>query len=287
MKVGIIGHKGWIASLFMRELQETSIDCTPLFSRSQTEDIKQEILDNKITHLLYVAGRTHGTRDGREFKTIDYLQTNDKLQENVRDNLYGPVRMALWCEQNDIHFSYLGTGCIFSYTSEEQKDVFTEESEPNFFGSNYSIVKGYTDQLMREIPSALNWRIRMPITSCDNPRNFISKIIRYEKICSIPNSMTVLDEMIPVMVQMMVNKESGTWNMTNPGKISHNEILEMYKAKVDPTFTWKNFTESEQAEVLASGRSNNELDAKKLTAKYQVFPIHTSVEQVIANWKSE
>jgi len=83
----------------------------------------------------------------------------------------------------------------------------------------------------------------MPITSVDNPRNFISKIIRYEKICSIPNSMTVLDEIIPIMVKMMLNKEVGTWNMTNPGKISHNDILWMYKARIDPSFKWKNFTE--------------------------------------------
>jgi hypothetical protein len=98
---------------------------------------------------------------------------------------------------------------------------------------------------MSEIPTALNWRIRMPITSRDNPRNFISKIIRYEKICSVPNSMTVLDEMVPVMVDMMRNGEVGTWNMTNPGKISHNEILEMYQKHVNPDFTWKNFTEEE------------------------------------------
>ena len=286
MKVGIIGHKGWIAGLFKDVLQKQGIEFVNIEGRAQSNEIMDEIKHKQITHVLYVAGRTHGVRDGRVYPTIDYLQTNDKLQENVRDNLLGPVKMALWCQQNNIHMAYLGTGCIFSYTTSDQKDIFVEDSRPNFFGSNYSIVKGFTDELMHQIPTALNWRIRMPITSVDNPRNFISKIIRYEKICSISNSMTVLDEMIPVMVQMMVNREVGTWNMTNPGKISHNEILEMYKAKVDPTFSWQNFTEAEQAEVLTSGRSNNELDVKKLTAKYQVLPIHKSVEQVITNWKS-
>jgi hypothetical protein len=46
-------------------------------------------------------------------------------------------------------------------------------------------------------------------------------------------------------VEMMRNGEVGTWNMTNPGKISHNEILEMYRNHVNPDFTWKNFTEEE------------------------------------------
>ena len=105
--------------------------------------------------------------------------------------------------------------------------------------------------------SALNLRIRMPITGEKNPRNFITKITTYPYICSIPNSMTVLPEVLPLVLDMMMNKTTGTINLTNPGLISHNEILEMYKEIVDPDFTWINFTIEEQNEILASGRSNN------------------------------
>ena len=109
----------------------------------------------------------------------------------------------------------------------------------------------------------------MPITSQNNPRNFITKIINYEKICSIPNSMSVLPELIPLIVSMMERKIKGTINMTNPGVISHNEILELYKEIVDPAFTWKNFTIKEQDEILASKRSNNFLETKRLE---KLFP---------------
>ena len=81
----------------------------------------------------------------------------------------------------------------------------------------------------------------MPITGEENSRNFITKITNYEYICSIPNSMTVLPELLPLVLDMMKNKTVGTINLTNPGLISHNEILEMYKEIVDPEFTWKNF----------------------------------------------
>ena len=75
---------------------------------------------------------------------------------------------------------------------------------------------------------------------------------------------------------------TGTVNLTNPGLISHNEILEMYKEIVDPSFTWKNFTIDEQNEILASGRSNNFLETTRLETLYpDVKDIKTSVREIL------
>ena len=43
----------------------------------------------------------------------------------------------------------------------------------------------------------------MPITAEDNPRNFITKITNYEKICSMSNSMSVLPDLLPLVIEMM------------------------------------------------------------------------------------
>ena len=48
-------------------------------------------------------------------------------------------------------------------------------------------------------------------------------------------------------MKLAEQNETGTLNLTNPGLISHNEILEMYKEIVDPTFKWSNFSVEEQA----------------------------------------
>ena len=122
----------------------------------------------------------------------------------------------------------------------------------------------------------------MPITSKHEPRNFITKITTYEQICSIPNSMTVLDELLPYALDMAKLRTTGTYNFTNPGVISHNEILEMYRDIVDTTFTWKNFTIEEQSKILASERSNNCLDTSKLKTLYpQIMHIKESVREVL------
>ena len=118
--------------------------------------------------------------------------------------------------------------------------------------------------MMTLFDNVLNLRIRMPITGEVHPRNFITKITRYEYICSIHNSMSVLPDLLPLILILMEKRTTGTLNFTNPGTISHNAILRMYQDIVDPSFTWKNFTNEEQKKVLQSERSNNYLDTSKL-----------------------
>jgi 3,5-epimerase/4-reductase len=91
--------------------------------------------------------------------------------------------------------------------------------------------------------------------------------------------MTVLDELLPLLIDMAEKKITGTMNLTNPGLISHNEILQMYKELVDPQFTWKNFTIEEQAQILAAGRSNNFMDTTRVESLYSnVTPIKMAVK---------
>ena len=82
----------------------------------------------------------------------------------------------------------------------------------------------------------------------------------------------------------MCNRCRRLLNLTNPGVISHNEILEMYREIVDPSFTWKNFTIEEQDKVLTSKRSNNRLDTSKLESIYpniHIPDIHTAVRDCL------
>jgi hypothetical protein len=93
--------------------------------------------------------------------------------------------------------------------------------------------------------------------------------------------MSVLPELLPIMVNMAEKGRTGTINLVNPGTISHNEILYLYKLYIDPTFTWSNFTIEEQQKVLAAGRSNNHLDTTALEKDYDVLSIHDAICAVL------
>lgn len=283
MKVLLYGANGWIGEQLHRILVNLSHTVVKGVVRAEDQKgLEAEVQSVQPTHIMSMIGRTHGTVGDKEYPTIDYLEQPGKIRENVRDNLYSPLVLAILAKKHNIHYTYMGTGCIFEYDAHHpfgEEVGFTEEDVPNFFGSSYSVVKGYTDRLMHMFDdNTLNVRIRMPITSDFNPRNFVKKITKYAKVCSVPNSMTCLDELLPLMVDMADKKVTGTMNLTNPGLITHNEVLELYKEYVAPNFTWKNFTLEEQSEILAAGRSNNCLDTTRLELLYpNVMHIKESV----------
>jgi dTDP-4-dehydrorhamnose reductase len=379
MHLLIYGHNGWIGSQFIQLLKNYSFSCTEgdlgeAACRSAVDlgaaDVEKDSytlgyarvddtstllkeLDTVLpSHVISFIGRTHGTIGDRVYTTIDYLEQPGKLVENIKDNLFSPISLALACSVRKIHYTYLGTGCIFTYRDASfglrdrfsgavgdrfsgavgdseaapvlQSETgppftlcdrfsqrppsgsgavgdseaaslhvvatatkFTEEDLPNFFGSGYSIVKGFTDRLMHQLSdNVLNLRIRMPIVAEDCPRNFITKITNYKKICSMQNSMSVLPDLLPIALDMLKSGKVGTVNLTNPGVISHNEILEMYKEYVDNSFTWENFNQEEQRQILACDRSNNSLDTHVLqTFAPYIKNIKDSVRELLQNYK--
>lgn len=285
IKILIFGSKGWIGNQFIDYLNANKDENITYLETNVRADNEQLVTDvimaHSPTHIISFIGRTYGG----DFNTIDYLEQPGKLTDNVRDNLYAPMVLANLSYKFNIHYTYLGTGCIFSQEDPTKKS-YMETDNPDFFGSSYSIVKGFTDRLMRLYPNTLNLRIRMPIVDFHHSRNFITKITQYEKICSMPNSMTVLSDFYPIILDMMKNKEVGTMNLVNPGLITHNEILEMYKEIVDPEFTWTNFSIEEQNQILKSKRSNNHLDTSKLEKLYpSILPIHYSVRNCLLKYK--
>jgi 3,5-epimerase/4-reductase len=279
MKFLLFGHKGWIGKQLF-ELLKLNSDVEIITTDIRVDnynEIEKFIITTKPDRIISVIGRTYGDN----MNSIDYLEQKGNLKININDNLYSPLNLALISNKYNIHFTYMGTGCIFNGYEQE----YTENNEPNFFGSSYSIVKGFTDKIMKIFDNTLNVRIRMPITNDINSnRNFINKIINYKKICSMNNSMTVLPDLLPLMIDMIMKKEIGTINLTNPGYISHNEILELYKENINPDFKWENMTIEEQNNILLSERSNNILNTEKLQKLYpDVKDIKTSIKDLFLN----
>jgi dTDP-4-dehydrorhamnose reductase len=276
----VYGRSGWIGGLLGDLLRQQGAAFE--YGAARLEDRAQIIADIERvspTHVISAAGVT-----GRP--NVDWCESHKV--ETIRANVIGCLNLADVCSQRNLHLTNFATGCIFHYDDQFLQGSgkgFTEDDRPNFTGSYYSYTKAMVESLLREYPNVLTLRVRMPIVAdLTYSRNFITKIMNYDRVINIPNSMTVLPELLPMAIEMARRGLTGIMNFTNPGAISHNEILQMYKDYVDPGFTWKNFTVEEQAKVIVAPRSNNLLDTTRIKGE---FPELLSIRESLIKYVFE
>lgn len=221
-------------------------------------EVAAELERIQPSHTLMAAGIT-----GRP--NIDWCE--DHKVETIRTNVIGTLNVADLTLQKGIHNTVYATGCIFKYDDDHPLGSgkgFTEEDSPNFDGSWYSKTKGFMEPMLAAYDNTLILRVRMPVSDDLIHRNFVTKIAKYEKVVNVPNSMTILHEMLPASLAMAQKGLTGVYNFTNPGVISHNEVLDLFTKYIDPNYKYQNFSVEEQAKILKADRSNNELDTTKL-----------------------
>ncbi|ESQ48497.1 hypothetical protein EUTSA_v10020227mg [Eutrema salsugineum] len=280
LKFLIYGKTGWLGGLLGKLCEKQGIPYE--YGKGRLEDrasLSPGYSQHQTHSCLHAAGLT-----GRP--NVDWCESHKT--ETIRVNVAGTLTLADVCRENDLLIMNFATGCIFEYDAAHPEGSgigFKEEDKPNFTGSFYSKTKAMVEELLREFDNVCTLRVRMPISSdLNNPRNFITKISRYNKVVNIPNSMTILDELLPISIEMAKRNLRGIWNFTNPGVVSHNEILEMYKSYIEPGFKWSNFTLEEQAKVIVAPRSNNEMDGSKLSKE---FPEMLSIKDSLIKYVFE
>lgn len=204
---------------------------------------------------------------------------------------------------------------------------FTESDAPNFSGSYYSFTKcvrairvcnfptdgtgqgarvgvcgceryavaqrGRVQGLLEQLIERTNYscllllRVRLPLGDDFSSRSLISKLLQYDKLVDIPNSITVLSDMLPIAIQMAQDDRRGIYNFTQSGTISHSELMTLYRDIVDPSVRWSHFSEAEQAAVIKVPRSNCELDVSKLKSQYpQLKTAHEAVRAAFTHMRA-
>ncbi|KAL7273390.1 hypothetical protein RUND412_003768 [Rhizina undulata] len=272
------GGNGWVAGHLKTLLEGQGKEVVTTTVRMEDREAVLRLLDEvKPTHVLNAAGCT-----GRP--NVDWCE--DNKEATIRSNAIGTLNLTDCCYLKGIHVTVFATGCVYHYDDKHPIGGagFTEEDEANFDGSFYSATKSKVEVMMKTYPNVLILRLRMPVSDDLHPRNFVTKITKYDRVVDIPNSNTILTDLLPASVILAENNETGIYNFTNPGAISHNEVLALFKKHVRPSFEWKNFTVEEQSKVIKAGRSNCLLDTTKLTNKlkeynYEVPEIHEAYEQ--------
>lgn len=248
----LIFGRGWLGGLFARRWPDAILVGTDI---ADPGAVARALEEHAPTHVLNAAGRT-----GRP--NVDALE--DDPAGTLRSNLVGPVVLASACREREVHFTHLGSGCVYSDDGGTRR--FREEDPPNFGGSLYARSKAMSEAALREF-GALQLRIRLPISEIPSPRNLIDKLLRYPKIVSVPNSVTIVEDLYAPARALMETRASGVWNLVNPGVERHDELLSRYRETVDASHAFEVIDMATLATHLRAGRSNCLLDTSKLEAE--------------------
>ena len=148
MKWLLWGSKGWIGEMVCAILEERGEQVYHASSRADADaEVLKEIETIQPDRIMSFIGRTHGGGHN----TIDYLEQPGVLPINIRDNLYAPMILATIASKLGIHYTYLGTGCIFEFKDVQNPDL------QNGFGPDALPAPAQPDEGLRE-PFSGRWR---------------------------------------------------------------------------------------------------------------------------------
>lgn len=217
---------------------------------------------------------------------VDWCETHQ--METVFGNTALPILIAEACQKAGVYLLHIGSGCIFYGRSPHADGAWREDD----FGNPlpvYSRSKWAADLALSTLPNTGIARIRMPIDSMPNPNNLIGKLASFKKVIDVRNSVTVIPDMICAFRSLMEKRGQGIFHVTNPGTITHREILALYAELVDPSHTNEWIPEDALvAEGLAvRGRSNNLLASGRLhELGIEMREVHEAVRDAMKEYAS-
>ena len=225
----LLGGSGYIGSAFALNLKRRGVAFRGV-SRAELDYSNLSALTAALRRdqpefLINVAGYTGKPNvDACELHKWECLAGNAVL----------PGIIAQACEATSVPWGHVSSGCIYT-GSRPDGSGFTEEDAPNFtFRQNncsfYSGTKALGEEVLSAYPNVYIWRVRIPFDQFDNPRNYLTKVMRYSRLLDATNSISELQEFVEAsLLCWEMHVPFGTYNMTNPGAITTREVVDLIK----------------------------------------------------------
>jgi dTDP-4-dehydrorhamnose reductase len=284
----LLGGSGYVGQAYQalltrkgipfRNLRRADVDYT------QPAVLRAALLRDKPEFLINAAGYTGKPNvDACELHKTECLFGNAVL----------PGLVAQACTEAGVPWGHVSSGCIYSGTRPDGSG-FLEEDTPNFtFRTNhcsfYSGTKALGEEVLAGTPNVYAWRLRIPFNNEENPRNFLTKLMRYKTLLAATNSISQLEEFCAATFACWEKRVPfGTYNVTNPGAITTHEVVEHIKKSgvcVKEFTFFKN--EDEFMHVAAkTPRSNCVMNSEKLArVGIKMTEVHEAVARDLKTWR--
>jgi dTDP-4-dehydrorhamnose reductase len=284
----LLGGSGYVGGAYQalltrkgvpfRNLRRAEIDYT------NRDILRRALLADRPEFLINAAGYTGKPNvDACELHKHECLFGNGVLPGVVADA----------CADVGIPWGHVSSGCIYTGARSDGKG-FTETDTPNFtFRTNncsfYSGTKALGEEVLAGKPQVYVWRLRIPFDNVDNPRNYLTKLLRYQRLLEATNSISQLEEFCAATFACWEKRVPfGTYNVTNPGHITTHEVVDLIKKSGVSNKEFVFFKdEGEFMHVAAkTPRSNCVMDSSKLASVgIQMTEVHEALTRDLRNWR--
>jgi dTDP-4-dehydrorhamnose reductase len=283
----ILGGSGYVGQAYQRlfagreipylNLRRAEVDYT------DGDTLRRFLVERRPEFLINAAGYT-----GKPNVDACELHKSECLFGNAV--LPGIVRAA--CEAAGVPWGHVSSGCIFTGARPDGSG-FTEEDAPNFtFRQNncsfYSGSKALGEEILAGADCYL-WRLRIPFNHEESPRNYLTKVMRYQRLLEATNSLSQLDEFVAATFASWERRLPwGVYNVTNPGSISTSEVVELIRRTgvLSKEFEFFRSEDDFMQQAAKTPRSNCALDSSKLLQTgIHLTEVHQAVEQALRQWR--
>ena len=294
MKIAILGSTGYIGTAFKFAAENTPRPKNTEFAPSAYEVIsltskEQDCTDYRGMKLLLGNLKPDFIVNAAGYTGKPNVDACEKHKgDTILGNVVLPLTVAQVCESLDIPWGHVSSGCV--YTGFDK--AFHEDDPPNF-GFNdpsYSFYSGTKamaeDLLVSQFPNTFIWRLRIPFDDVDSPRNYLTKLMKYDKLLDATNSISHRLDFVDACLDLAEVAPPGIYNVVNPGAVTTKEVVEMIKSKLnlDKQFEFYN-DESSFLQNVQTPRSNCTLTTTKLLKYGGMRSAKDALNDALDNWK--
>lgn len=284
----LLGSTGYVGSAIARRLRQLDASfCAPthgeldLTSKDAVAAWFADINPEFVINAVGFTGRPN--IDGTEVEKWRCLQANTVVPGVLADVL----------GSKGVRWGHISSGCIFNGAHPDGSG-FTEDDEPGFAISDpragwYAQTKWMAERLLRDVPGVIIWRLRIPFDHVDNERNYLTKLMKYDRLLEVRNSISQLEEFAAAAVRSLQERiPDGVYNATNPGSILTSEVAEALRKHgiCGKKFRYFNGEEDFLSSPGRVYRASCVLDPGKLAAHgIRMLEVHESLERTLLAWK--
>ena len=257
----LLGSNGYIGSTILKTLVNNYKRVYCIENRmNELESIGKLIDTYKPKYFINAAGLTGEPN-------TKWCNTNKK--QTLITNVIDQINILNLCNTKDVHCTIIGSGAIYK----ESTELKSEEDLGDLTEEYYSECRIQLENLIKNFDNYLYLRINYPISSNSNPKNLLTKLLKYTNIDDINLSISNLDSLLSILPDMLNNNETGIFNFIS-GNINIKTILDYYSEY--NTELSKNYT--------ISDRPTTKLDNSKIE-KYLIETINDSIINLVKNYK--